>query len=148
MRTLGGYWMRMAAETFAKDFDPQVLAKLQEVLDKDKITKAIADVSKQSGIRGVEPTITPLAGGAKRSPELTIKTRGTEKSGVAFLLAPKQQLQRRWLLEGASEVNIVLQPGTYTVYIGVKDGKGGATKSVYRSTVKIEFKKKYLYEVP
>jgi hypothetical protein len=139
----GEYWAKTVSSNFARQFDEKFLTKMQAALDGNKIREEIASVQAASA-GALSPTIEDLPGGDKRDPELKIKAANSGTSAFAYLTSDDGKVFRKWLVGSAAEVDVVLQPGNYTLFVIQRTDKGETT-GASMCKLKVEFKKRYTF---
>lgn len=144
-RVDGEYWLEAAGKAFAREFDPQVLGKIQHVLQKQEIVDTYVKLQQSANPIALEPSILPLEGGEERSPELHIIA--IDGNGVVYLEQERESNLRRWLLGPAQEVDVNIKPGVYTILIETWSSEGAGQRRVYRSEMEIDYKKRYSYRI-
>ncbi len=143
----GEYWMKTVASQFARNFDEKFLEKMQTALDGKKLSEEVTALRASPGNMLKGPNVEVLPGGDQRDPELKITSAKADITAMAYLVSSDGKLCRRWFVGGAGEVDVVLKPGSYSLYVKTVAGKKPVSEQVSHAKFTVENKKRYSFGV-
>ena len=143
----GEYWIKTVASQFARNFDEKFLAKMQAALDGKRILEEVAALQASAGGTIGSPTIEVLPGGDERAPALKISMAKAGLTAEAYLVSNDGKLCRKWLVGGAGEVDVVLKPGNYSLYVKTIPEEEASSHQVSHGKFKVEYKKRYTFNI-
>ena len=138
------YLFKQLTQLVAKEVDSRVLAEIQANLDRTAINAELARCQGVPGRISLSPATESLEGGDEMMPELTIIGKAGAK-GVVYWQTKAGTDQRRWRIGGGEEVNTVLKPAAYMLYVDIENGPNG--RKHYRADVDVVFKKRYVFKI-
>ena len=65
----------------------------------------------------------------------------------AYLLSDDKKLCRKWRVGGAGEVDVVIEPGDYTLYVRTRDEEKTTSRRASLCKFKVEYKKRYAFTI-
>jgi hypothetical protein len=143
----GEYWIKTVASQFARNFDDRFLSKMQSALDGKTIRAEVSALQASPG-GTLTPLVETLPGSDKRSPELKIGAANAGRTALAYLLSGDGDLCRRWIVGGLGEVDVVLNPGSYSLYVKQTSEKTDSAPRAMQCKLKVEYKKRYMVSIP
>jgi len=143
----GEYWIKTVASEFARNFDEKFLAKMQTALDGKRILEEVAALQASAGGAIGSPAIEVLPGGDERDPELKISMAKAGLNAEVYLVSNDGKLCRKWLVGGAGEVDVVLKPGNYSLYVKTIPEEEASSHQVSHGKFKVEYNKRYTFSI-